>query len=114
VVDDDLDLLFVMQKTLQSGGYHVSTLSDGKMVMHTIELSAPDLIILDINLGDTDGREICEKIKHTHGFTHIPVILYSAGHRMDTTAADCEAAAFIKKPFSKSYILEKVGEFIPR
>jgi len=104
--------LFVLKKILQTNGYQVTALSDGNRVLNAIGLSVPDLIILDINLGETDGRTICEEIKNTPAYRHIPILLYSAEQYMDAAIANCQADAFIKKPFSKNLLLEKIGQFI--
>ena len=112
LVDDDLDLLFVMEKMLLSNGYYATATDDGNKVLDLMKLSMPDLIILDINLGERDGREICESIKADPAFRHIPIILYSAEQGVEKEIEDCEAAAFIKKPFTKHLLLEKLRQVI--
>jgi len=113
VADDDLDLLLLMQYTLTKEGYEVKILPNGKAVLPVVETFEPDLVILDINLGDADGRELCQQIKAMAAFHNLPIILYSAEDFPDLQIADCHASAFIKKPFTTSQFLQKVNELIP-
>jgi DNA-binding response OmpR family regulator len=112
LVDDDEDMLILVEKMLIKQGLTVMTISDGKQVLAAMNSFLPDLVILDINLGDTDGREICHSIKLLPTFSDLPIILYSAQTWPDLSIADCKANAFIQKPFSQRVFLEKIEAFI--
>ena len=112
MVDDDEDMLMLMKSLLTKQGFSVLTLADGKQVLENMVGFHPHLVILDINLGDTDGREICRSIKTHPNFSEIPVILYSAQSWPDLSIADCKANTFIQKPFSRQFFLEKIEAFI--
>lgn len=112
LVDDDEDMLMLVEIMLIKKGFTVMTLGDGKQVLAKMDSFRPDLVILDINLGDTDGREICRDIKLLPDFSDIPVILYSAQSWPDLSIADCKANTFIQKPFSQQNFLEKIEAFI--
>ncbi|NNU34298.1 response regulator [Mucilaginibacter sp. S1162] len=62
-VDDDKDILEVLQLILEDSGYEVETLADGNLLFDRIQKQQPDLIILDIMLGNMDGRELCRTVK---------------------------------------------------
>jgi DNA-binding response OmpR family regulator len=79
-VDDDHDILEVLQFILEDSGYKVDTLSDGSHLMDTIRDKHPDLILLDIMLGNMDGRELCKEVKRQAATHNIPVIMISASH----------------------------------
>ena len=112
MVDDDEDMLMLMKSLLTKQGFSVLTLADGKQVLENMVGFHPHLVILDINLGDTDGREICRSIKTHPSFSEIPVILYSAQSWPDLSIADCKANTFIQKPFSRQFFLEKIKGLI--
>jgi DNA-binding response OmpR family regulator len=112
VVDDDVDLLIILEEVLTKAGYLIRTLTGGKDVLVVVHSFHPDLLILDINLGDADGRELCHEIKCHEDFKHLPIILCSAEDFPDINIADCKADTFIFKPFSKSYILEVVKKLL--
>jgi len=109
LVDDDPDMLFLVKQMLVKKGYTVKVLMNGQSVLSNLASFHPDLIILDINLGDTDGREICSTIKSQARFCNIPIVLYSAEAWPDLRIADCRADAFIQKPFVHHFFLEKIA-----
>ena len=100
VVDDDRDILDVIQFILEDSGYTVETLTDGHFLFDRIRAFQPDLIILDIMLGNMDGRELCRDVK-TNVETHkTPVIMISASHALaDINSPVGKPDDFIAKPF---------------
>ena len=55
VVDDDHEILDLTSAVLRDGGYRVHTASGGREGIRTARAERPDLILLDINMGDMDG-----------------------------------------------------------
>ena len=108
-VDDNNDILEVLRYILEDSGYEVDTLSDGHLLFDKIEEHIPDLILLDIMLGDMDGRVLCRDIKNkkeTHG---IPVILVSASHDIASTLNQSGAPDdFVAKPFDMDELLHSI------
>jgi len=108
-VDDDKDILEILQYILEDSGYEVETLSDGHFLFEKIKANTPDLILLDIMLGNMDGRDLCKAVK-TKDETHdIPVILISASHNV-AGSMDQKGApdAFIAKPFDIDDLLSAI------
>ena len=109
-VDDDRDILEVLQFILEDSGYEVDTLSDGTYLFDKIEKKTPDLILLDVMLGNMDGRELCKTVKMNQRTHDIPVVMVSASHTafdaMNKTGAP---DAFLSKPFDISELLEIIG-----
>jgi DNA-binding response OmpR family regulator len=105
-VDDDNDILDVLQFILEDSGYEVETLSDGKFLLDRMRDSNPDLILLDIMLGNMDGRELCKAVKKE---SKTPVILISASHNV-SKSMNQEGAPndFIAKPFDINILLNKI------
>jgi DNA-binding response OmpR family regulator len=112
VVDDDKDLLSIIKRMLTVNGYKATTLTDGNLVFKTLKESVPDLVVLDINLGVCDGREICRRIKESQAYGNIPVILYSAEKYQNQDLVKYKANGFIHKPFPKSLFLEKIRNLL--
>lgn len=108
VVDDDVDILTLVNMTLGMNGFDVRISSRWDKIDSDIQEFMPDLILLDISLGDADGREICKRIKTTNGTEHIPVILFSANIEMEKSFASCHAQAFISKPYELDYFLNTI------
>jgi DNA-binding response OmpR family regulator len=108
-VDDDKDILEILQLILEDSGYEVETLSDGNYLFERIDANTPDLILLDIMLGNLDGRELCKAVKTNNETQAIPVILISASHNVsDTLNSKGAPNAFIAKPFDINVLLNTV------
>ncbi len=110
VVDDEQGFLQIMQVILQRAGYHPKLARGGEEGLRQLQLFQPDLVILDDNMPDITGGEICAKLKADPDTSHIPVIMYSAGsrihneHYVDHIGAD----AVLTKPSMPNEILEAV------
>lgn len=109
IVDDDLDILEVIGLILESEGYEVELMSSGQEIFEHISQFNPDLIILDVMLGNMDGREICNNIKNTKDTLHIPIIMISATHNMaEFIKKNCRPDDFLEKPFDIVTLIHKV------
>lgn len=109
VVDDNEDILEVIKLVLEDYGYDVLTVNDGLLLPGKINQYKPDLILLDVMLGNTDGRELCKKIKSNPATHNIPVILVSAGHNLANHLKLSDSPDdFIAKPFDINELLDKV------
>lgn len=108
VVDDDADLLEMVDMALSKQGFTTSTLNNGKYFFNTVESFRPDIILLDIFLGDADGRKLCHQLKEVATSQSIPVILYSAGHISGSSIEHSHANAFVSKPFDIKQLVEKI------
>ncbi|TMI94943.1 MAG: response regulator [Bacteroidetes bacterium] len=112
VVDNDKDLLEMMEMSLSRLGYDITTLAKGSGFLSIIESIRPDIILLDIFLGDADGRNLCYQMKLHPAYQNIPVILYSAGHISFSTIQKSKADEFIVKPFEIDQLLGKIKELL--
>ena len=109
VADDQSDILRMMQSVLTKRGYEVTTDATGNL-LDEIEEENPDLIILDINLGERDGCDICKKLKQQEFSKHIPVILISAIMDLPQISQTCGADDYLAKPFRLSELVSKVQQ----
>ena len=107
-VDDDKDILDVLQYILEDSGYEVETLSDGHFLFDKINAHMPDLILLDIMLGNLDGRDLCRAVKATDATHDIPVVLISASHVASAAGLKGAPDAFIAKPFDIDDLLDVI------
>jgi len=109
VVDDDRDILDVIQFILEDSGYTVETLSNGNFLFDKLRSFKPDLVILDIMLGNMDGRELCRDIKTNVETYATPVIMISASHALaDINSPKGKPDDFIAKPFDIDALLSCV------
>ena len=109
VADDDRDLLTLLELLLPFNGYEVRTCSNGEEVFSHIEDFKPDLVILDIHLGNVDGRQICQAIKSSEDLGPIPVIMISADDEsIYNTIVSFGANDVISKPFNYSNLTDRI------
>lgn len=109
LIDDDPDVRTVMSMMLQKQGYQVVTASRREDALEKLEEELPGLILLDVLLSGSDGRELCRELKGSVRTKDIPVIMFS-GHpgaavHFETYGAD----DFITKPFNTELLLEKLN-----
>jgi two-component system phosphate regulon response regulator PhoB len=109
-VDDDSDILEVIQYILEDSGYEVETLTDGHYLFDKIKEIQPDLILLDIMLGNLDGRDLCRSVKARKETHDIPVILISASHDVSGTLNQIGGPNdYLAKPFDIDVLLRSIN-----
>ena len=108
IVDDDVDLLEMVSYALKINGMTVECLDQGALLMTKVVDRKPDIILMDIYLGDSDGRDLCRILKTDPALQMIPVILYSAGHIPMETVKQSLADEFISKPFSITHLVDQI------
>ena len=114
VVEDDVDILSVISTSLTDEGYEVQGTLNGDETIPRTEKFKPDLVIMDIYLSGTNGKEICRKLKTDEKTKDIPVILISASHQHKSTVRECGADGFLSKPFDNADLLYGVNNFLPQ
>ena len=111
IVDDTPDNLRLLSKTLINEGYQVRCAINGSMALLTIKTKIPDLILLDINMPDMDGFEVCQQLKESEITKDIPVIFISALDSIfdKVKAFEVGAIDYICKPFQIPEVLSRVN-----
>ena len=109
VLDDDTDIVTVVQLVLESNGFEVRAITRWQKIYAEIETFKPDLILLDVSLGNQDGRNICKQIKSDKETQNISVILFSANLNVEKSVAECMADNFIAKPFDINELIRGIN-----
>jgi DNA-binding response OmpR family regulator len=111
VVDDEHDFRVIVSHVLATGGYRVVTAADGMEALSKFEETEPDLVVLDGNLPDIDGYEVCRRLRATPRGAGVPVLMCTVRSAVSTVAAGFEAGitGYVLKPFEMEELLEKVG-----
>lgn len=109
-VDDQPDNLRLLAKMLSDRGYKVRKALNGQLALTTVQVSLPDLILLDITMPDISGYEVCARLKASETSRNIPVIFVSGlGEALDKVRAfEVGAADYITKPFHVEEVLARV------
>ena len=113
IVDDDAKLRALLDEYLASYGFKVSMLPDGSTVLKTIQLNAPNLVILDIMLPDRNGLEVLREIRMQ---SQIPVIMLTAkGEDADRIVGlELGADDYLPKPFNPRELLARIKAVLRR
>lgn len=112
VVEDNYDIGFVLELFLNEEGFAVKLLPTAKAFNNALENELPDLFLLDVMLPDGNGIELCHQLKNDPRCKYLPILIMSAQANEDA-AMDCEAEAFIAKPFDLSILLRKIKQYLP-
>ena len=119
IVDDEKDTVEMITALLELEGYQVLSALSGGEAMRILEAESQkvpesktpvDLILLDILLGDVDGRDICLKIKEDEKLKFIPVIILTVRSSLKDKidSLDLGADDYLTKPFINEELLAKV------
>lgn len=100
VVDDEEALVDMLGAALRFAGYEVETVQEGFEALRSVRRREPDLIVLDVNLPDVDGFEVCRRLRRD-GIT-TPVIFLTARDDLDDLRTGFRHGGddYLTKPFS--------------
>lgn len=115
LADDSVTIQKVVNLTFADEGIQVIAVSDGDAAMKKFVESAPDLVMVDVNMPGLDGYRICEIIKQDAETKHIPVILLVGSFEPfdETEARRVGADDFLTKPFqSIRQLVERVFDLL--
>ncbi len=110
VVDDTPDNLRLLAAMLATQGYEVRKALSGKMAITACQMLLPDVILLDINMPDMDGYQVCQCLKENSATANIPVIFISAlDDILDKVKAfDVGGVDYITKPFNSTEVILRI------
>lgn len=110
IVDDNPNNLEVMDAILADTDYKVLLTSSGARALKSIQISPPDLILLDIKMPEMDGFEVCRQIKENPKLKDIPVIYISAAIEKEDQLKAFQSGGvdFITKPFVDEVVLARI------
>lgn len=111
VVDDDPTTNRMLQGILARGGFRATPAFDASQALRYVADSPPDLVLLDVNLPDGNGLDVCRRLRNGAASGHIPVLFISSDDEVATKVKGFEAGAvdYIPKPFAGEEVLARVG-----
>ncbi|MBQ5310613.1 MAG: response regulator transcription factor [Oscillospiraceae bacterium] len=113
LIDDDADLSMIISDMLTDHGYGVACAQDSSNAFELLEKGRYDLILLDINLPDAIGFDICRELRRV---SDVPVIFASArtSETDRITGLDIGGDDYLPKPFSMKELLSRINALIRR
>ena len=114
VVDDDLAVRRSIDRALRLEGYEVVTVSSGGEALETLAQASPDALILDLQLPDVDGLQVCRQMRSAGDDT--PVLMLTARQEIDDRVQGLDAGAddYLVKPFALAELLARLRALLRR
>ncbi len=110
VVDDSPSNLGVASGFLKELGYKIATANNGKTALSRVERIKPSLILLDVNMPEMNGFEVCQILHDKPEYADVPIIFLTALTDQDAKekAFSSGAVDYISKPFQKKELIARV------
>jgi DNA-binding response OmpR family regulator len=113
LVDDEAQIVQQARDYLEHGGFWVLTAGDGKTALAVARQAQPDLVVLDLNLPQMDGLDVCRALRRE---SDVPIIMLTA--RVEETdrliGLELGADDYIVKPFSPRELVARVRVILRR
>src|SRR5580692_6499787 len=110
IVDDNPANLKLLEDMLLQQSHEVRSFPLGRLALAAAAKYPPDLILLDINMPEMNGYEVCERLKSSPALSHVPVIFLSALNEIEDKVKGFHSGAvdYISKPFQFEEVQARV------
>jgi DNA-binding response OmpR family regulator len=114
IVEDERDIATPLVQTLRREGYAVDHASTGREALSAAKKKSYDVVVLDLGLPDTDGVEVCKRLRAT-GYDGAVLILSGRGRELDRVVGlDAGADDYVVKPFGLAELLARLRALLRR
>ena len=110
IIDDDPQVLLSLEISLQPWGFEIGTLDKSTQFWEVLESVEPDILVLDIDMPDLNGIELCQILRSDRHWQHLPVLFLSV-HQDEKTqnqAFNIGADDYICKPVTASVLANRI------
>jgi len=117
VVEDEEDIAFPLVRTLEHEGYEVSWVDSGTAALELLggrNADAPDMVLLDLGLGDIDGLDVCRGARAAGYDGGILILTARAGELDRVVGLDCGADDYLAKPFGLAELQARIRALLRR
>jgi len=113
VIDDETEATKMLRLILEAEGFNVSTANDALAGLRAAYQVHPDAILLDVMMPDTDGFEICKRLRE---MTDVPVIFVTAKGTIEDVVRGLSAGGddYVVKPFDSSELVSRLKACLRR
>ncbi|MBM3124597.1 MAG: response regulator [Chloroflexi bacterium] len=115
-VEDNPDNRNLIRRVLMADGYDMVDAANARQAIEKLEQGGIDLILMDINMPDTDGYTLTSEIKSIKKFSRIPIVAVTAnvmrGDREKSLEAGCDG--YIQKPIDIDILSQQIERFLTR
>ncbi|MCG8364396.1 MAG: response regulator [Pseudanabaenales cyanobacterium] len=116
IVDDDPQLLDILRTLLEPWGFNLTLLSDPQQFWNTLEQTAPDFLILDVEMPSFNGIDLCQVVRQDPRWSDLPIFFLSAHMDVETRQQVFLAGAdeYIHKPIVGPELITRVVNRLER
>ena len=114
VIEDDLDMAGIIEDQLKDAGYNVTVTHNGASGLEIAGKQEHDLIVLDLLLPETDGLEICRRVRAMPGYTPILMLTALSSEIDKVVGLEMGADDYMTKPFSLRELMARVRNILRR
>ena len=113
-VDDSSEMLDILKNVIAGAGYRFFGASNANQCMRLVRDLAPDLILLDIQMPEVDGFELCRQIRAVESCQRVPVAFVTARRTAQDVKAGIAAGGndFITKPFDPKNLMARIERWL--
>src|SRR4051794_14308441 len=110
IVDDNPNNIQVLATIMADYGYELGIAQHAHEVYQFLKENSPELILLDVEMPDIDGYEVCSTIKADSKYRDIPIIFLTVKSEAEDIVKgfDLGAADYITKPFNRRELISRV------
>jgi two-component system sensor histidine kinase/response regulator len=110
IVDDNPKIMAIAKAHLKKEGLEVLCVEDGKSALESVRQEKPDLILLDVDMPDMSGFEVCQVLKDDIVLSMIPVVFLTAAddNASRVKGLDLGAVDYVTKPFDSFELRARV------
>ncbi|OGO17062.1 MAG: hypothetical protein A2Z14_09155 [Chloroflexi bacterium RBG_16_48_8] len=113
IVDDDRTMVSLLKILLEMDGFDVVNISIGEQLLEKVRVENPDLVLMDVFLTDSDGKEILKQLRSTKDIADVRVVMTS-GMDLAEQCMDAGADAFLLKPYTPEQLMKIIRENLPQ
>ena len=113
-VDNSREMLDILKSLIAGAGYRFYGASTANQCMRLVRDVEPDLILLDVQMPEIDGFDLCRQIRCIEALRHVPVAFVTARRTVQDVRAGIAAGGndFITKPFDARNLMMRVDRWV--
>jgi DNA-binding response OmpR family regulator len=115
IADDEASIVELVRVTLEDERIQVVEALDGATALALAETHRPDLVLLDVNLPDMSGLEVCAQLRLDPRLASMKIVMLTAAAQADDVRRGLAAGAdhYLTKPFSPVRLLGLIETLLP-